>query len=280
VKKTLIVGCGYLGSYLKLILEKNKIKVSAIKRTYPKLGKQNNFIYCDVSKEFSLEQKFDHIIYMISAASFTKEAYEKAYVKGLVSTIKTIKNSGNLQTQLIFISTTGVYPQKEAELVDESYSIESTLFPSNVLAEAEQIVKNSGIKYTILRSSGIYGPERGYLIDAVKGKKICFYKKNNIYTNRVHVYDLANIIYFSLDNKDCLNTTINASDCHPASNNEVLSWFIDKLKLARADYKTLVEKTEFKRGNKRCSNAKLLSLGFRFKYPSFKEGYEELLTQR
>ena len=33
-------------------------------------------------------------------------------------------------------------------------------------------------------------------------------------------------------------------------------------------------------GNKRCSNARLLATGFRFRYPSYREGYEALLRER
>ena len=78
---------------------------------------------------------------MVSAASFTREAYEKAYIKSLNNTIAAIKSSNNLKAQFVFISTTGVYPQKGAEIVDELSPIESTLFPSNVLSEAEQVLK-------------------------------------------------------------------------------------------------------------------------------------------
>jgi hypothetical protein len=34
------------------------------------------------------------------------------------------------------------------------------------------------------------------------------------------------------------------------------------------------------RGDKRCSNARLLATGFRFRYPTYREGYAALLGAR
>ena len=86
------------------------------------------------------------------------------------------------------------------------------------------------------------------------------------------------LLVFCLQNKDCNNQIINAVDSNPATSNDFLLWAIQYLGLDKKDFKTLQDKPELKRGNKRCSNAKILSLGYSFVFPDFQDGYTDLLT--
>ena len=65
-----------------------------------------------------------------------------------------------------------------------------------------------------------------------------------------------------------------ASDDDPAPMWEVMSWLAEQLKCqpptVKSDDPCCVK-------NKRCNNQRLKALGYKFRYPSFKDGYLELI---
>ena len=275
MKSILIVGYGYLGSYLSEKLNPKDYSISFIKRTKIKTKyKQFNL---DVSKEFKLKCSYDYIIYMASPDSFSEDAYEKSYITGLRNTLHALPRESSKNTQIILISSTGVYDEKEGKHIKESDLKFSTQFPCFCLQSCERLLIESPFIYTILRAGGIYGLNRNMMIRSIKEKKARFKASDQIYMNRIHVEDLARMIIFSLANKSCFNEVFNAVDCEPASFNTVLSWTIEKLKMNKDEFERSKKDQLSRRGNKRCSNQKILELGFSFKYFSFREGYLDFL---
>jgi hypothetical protein len=59
----------------------------------------------------------------------------------------------------------------------------------------------------------------------------------------------------------------------------VLAWLAERLGVAVPAPASPTERPEAGRSatNKRCSNALLLASGFRFRYPTYREGYQSLL---
>ena len=57
---------------------------------------------------------------------------------------------------------------------------------------------------------------------------------------------------------------------------EVVTWLAEQMGVTEF----LSETATNERGNKRCSNQRLLDSGFKFRYPSFKDGYAEMLLRR
>jgi hypothetical protein len=71
-------------------------------------------------------------------------------------------------------------------------------------------------------------------------------------------------------------------DDDPAELGEVLTFLSAELGLPRPASSAGVDAKAggdaARGGNKRCSNALLRSTGFEFQYPSFREGYRDILT--
>ena len=107
----------------------------------------------------------------------------------------------------------------------------------------------------------------------VKEKKATL-SKDPIYTNRIHIEDAARILVhlMQLENPDSLYLGVDSS---PSAKNEVISFIAEKLGAELSQIKDTGNSPM--RSNKRCSNKKILESGFSFLYPSYKEGYSELL---
>jgi hypothetical protein len=66
-------------------------------------------------------------------------------------------------------------------------------------------------------------------------------------------------------------------DHDPASQCEVMTWLAGRLGVAPPRRLDAADAPRRVRGNKRCSNARLRASGYVFRYPSFREGYGELI---
>tara|TARA_Y100001936_G_scaffold166658_1_gene162899 strand:+ start:1237 stop:2076 length:840 start_codon:yes stop_codon:yes gene_type:complete len=113
--------------------------------------------------------------------------------------------------QIIYISTSGVYGDKNDRLVDENEPISPKTDRAKRRADAEEQIRSSDLDYTILRVPGIYGKDRMPLkrieerLPLIK-KEICKH------TNLIHAKDLARIITACFHNKKTSKMTINVSD--------------------------------------------------------------------
>ena len=68
-----------------------------------------------------------------------------------------------------------------------------------------------------------------------------------------------------------------AVDNEPSLKNEVMLWLASQLKIELNQTEAVRLQEQALRSNKRCSNRRLLHSGYSFHYPSFREGYTELL---
>ncbi len=126
---------------------------------------------------------------------------------------------------------------------------------------------------SVVRFSGIYGPGRDYLIRQVLSGK----GGNDQYTNRIHIDDCVGVITFLLGEKQILPLYL-ASDSTPVKSAEIRSWLAGQLGV---DSKTLIPSGVSGRGgSKRCANARLLNLGYQFKFPDYTLGYAMQISAR
>ncbi|MFZ1861440.1 MAG: SDR family NAD(P)-dependent oxidoreductase, partial [Candidatus Competibacter sp.] len=106
-----------------------------------------------------------------------------------------------------------------------------------------------------------------------------------LYTNRIHRDDCARVLehLLSLTDADPLYVAV---DDEPAPLDEVLGWLAHQLGVAEpppAPESPLKpgaggrDAAARLRASKRCRNTRLRASGFRFRYPSYREGYGTLL---
>ncbi len=273
----LIVGCGDMGQRLAQCLPQDVYKVTGLRRNPPADLPFLRYQACDVTNAEELAevllQDFAVIIISMTPSERSDAGYERACVQTCRNLVEGLNAHSLTPRLIIFVSSTAVYGQINGSWVDESSPTLPEGFSGQRLLEAEAVIKNSGYPNTIVRFSGIYGPNRNRLIEQVKQKRA---SASTHFTNRIHADDgaccLAHLI--ELDRKgEKLQPIYLATDCAPAPMVEVVTWLAEQMGVAEF----LSETATNERGNKRCSNQRLLESGFVFRYPSFKDGYAELI---
>lgn len=208
------------------------------------------------------------------------EDYHRAYVETSRCLIDTLGGNSQPPSLVIYVSSTGVYHQTDGSWVDERSETRPQIASGRRLLEAENLWRESGLSHTIVRFAGIYGGGRQHLLRQViagKGGP----KNDAPFTNRIHVDDCTGVIEFLLDRHvagEDLERLYLASDKQPATSWEVREWLAHALGYGPNHLKET--SASGRGGNKRCSNARLLSSGYRFQYPDYRSGYSELLQSR
>ena len=275
----LIAGCGELGIALAKTLSDSGHSVTGIRRDGSKLPSFITPISADLSRTLpELSSSFDYVFYMASAGKYKDAAYYQAYVQGPRNLIKALSNQTQLK-RTFFISSSSVFGQSDGELVNENSVAEAHGFSSERILEGEEIFQDSAIATTVVRFSGIYGPGRTHLIDLVlQGKAHCV---EDVWSNRIHVEDCVGVLEH-LMNQDRNGNEIAplyiGVDDTPTPSCEVYEWLAEELCVSNIDHREPTENSRLLRSNKRLSNALIKSTGYEFKYPSYQDGYGELIN--
>ena len=268
-KKALIVGYGYVGSYLSTRLQQMSWEVWSLRRTREN---SNNHLSIDVTSPFSINSSFDTVFYMVSADAYTPQAYENAYVTGVRHTLQALQTRKK-KPRFILVSSTSVFAENSGALVNENSPTANSIFSKDKLLQGESLVQTSGLPHSILRLSGIYGPNRCHLVQQVRSGDARL-KTTPMISNRIHVKDCAGILYH-LATLEQVEALYIGTDCEPTPYNEVLQWLGTKLKRPLSMEDQASQSTHM--SNKRCSNQKICRSGYHFYYPSFREGFMSCL---
>ena len=133
----------------------------------------------------------------------------------------------------------------------------------------------SPIPATVVRFAGIYGPGRDWLIERARGGASCAGDPPK-YTNRIHRDDCAGVLSHLIE-RDRIDDAYIGVDDAPVEECEVLEWLAARLG-APAPRRVGAGSGPATASGKRCSNARLRASGYRFRYPSFREGYAAVLA--
>ena len=180
-----------------------------------------------------------------------------------------------------YLSTTGVYGDRDGRWVDESSDINPSSRRGNRRKKAEEqwmsLYKNHGLPVHIFRLAGIYGPGRCAL-DSVRagiGRRI---RKRGHAFGRIHVEDIVGGLLKSFQ-KPTPGEVYNLADDMPAPSHEVIEYACDLLgvdppPIVNFEDANLAPMTRsFYSENRRVRNEKIKrDLGMEFKYPDYKAG--------
>ena len=277
--RVLIAGCGYVGSALAARLAADGHDVWGMRRDPSRLPDGVRAIAADLSDPASLAglpPTLDLVAYTGAADASTDDAYRAAYVDGPRNLLDALEGQGQRPRRVLFTSSTAVYGQDDGEWVDETSPTEPSAFTGTRMLEGERVFLDGPFPATVLRLGGIYGPGRTMLIDKVRrGEAEC--PSGPSWTNRIHRDDAAGALrhVMRLDSPDSLYLTV---DREPSDLCDVYRWLARRLgapePAVRAD--APVTRTR-SRSNKRISSARLSASGYEFTYPSFREGYAEMI---
>ena len=181
---------------------------------------------------------------------------------------------------ITYLSATSVYGNHNGKWVNEESETKPTSPNGLNRLNAEKLWMNLAVKkrlpIQIFRLSGIYSNDKNILLRIKSGEAKIINKKNHFFS-RIHVEDIANILFESLE-KFKSKEIYNISDDMPASSKE-LTLFGSKL-LETSKPKTIkFESIEnemmknFYKDSKKVSNKKMKSaFKYNLKYPSYIEG--------
>ena len=181
---------------------------------------------------------------------------------------------------ITYLSATSVYGNHKGDWVNEESVTKPTSVNGINRLKAEKswmfLAANKKLPVQIFRLSGIYSNQRNILVKLKSGKAKIVNKKNNFFS-RIHVEDIAKILFKSLSNFKS-EEIYNISDDKPSSSEEVMLYGAGLLDLKIPE--TLeVEKIEsemlknFYKDSKKVSNKKMKSFfKYNLKFPTYVEG--------
>lgn len=278
MKQVVIAGCGDVGTALAQQLLARGWQVYGLRRDPTQLPEGIVPIAADLTqadKPADWPAKVDYLVYCPAAGKRDPELYQQLYVDGLEHVLAWVKSSGQRLNYLLQVSSTGVYAQSEGEWVTENSRALADSPTSQKLLAAEDTALRSGVPASVVRLAGIYGPGRNRLIQQVRdGLQVPAEPPQ--YTNRIHRDDAVSLLSHLLalaDQRELLAPCYLGVDDEPASLFEVTSWLAEQLGTSLQADGPVSTRT----GSKRCSNALVRESGWQPAYPSFREGYAELL---
>jgi nucleoside-diphosphate-sugar epimerase len=134
---------------------------------------------------------------------------------------------------------------------------------------------------SVLRLSGIYGPGRNAVNDALAGRARMLVKPGQVF-NRIHVEDLATATLLAA--RQGVDDVLNITDDEPAPPQDVIRYahrLVGKPDPEAQDFAT-TEITPMARSfyseNKRVHNERSKSvLGMKYRYPTYRQGLDAIL---
>ncbi|MFL1583926.1 NAD-dependent epimerase/dehydratase family protein [Stutzerimonas stutzeri] len=278
----LIAGCGDVGSRLGLQLGRDGWRVYGLRRNAAELPVPILPVKGDLTDPTCPRcwpnGGLDYLVYAASATEHHEAGYRQAYVEGLRNVLRWLRQHEQQPRRLLFVSSTGVYAQRDGEWIDEDSPTEPTGFTGQVMLEAEQLALGCGLPATCVRMGGLYDPSRPWLQNQVRaGLRV--ERDPPQYSNRIHRDDAAALLAFLLQ-ADASGTALQPCylgvDDEPAPLHEVVDWLRERLGVTHWAEQSMTRRA----GSKRCSNARARALGWKPRFASYRDGYASLGRNR
>ena len=266
----------------KLNLEKFNINLSVTSREESKEKKideisYNNYQFIDGNFDKDLLNKLkqsDHILISIPPVDG-----EDLIIKNFKEIIKECNPKW-----VTYLSATSVYGDHQGEWVDELSKTNPTSSNGVDRLIAEKLwldlASKQNIPLQIFRLSGIYSDQSNTLVRLKSGRANVINKKNHFFS-RIHVEDIANVLFKSLSNFKS-SEIYNISDDKPSSSEEVILYGIKILNIKKPKSIEVKEiKSEmlknFYKESKKVSNKKMKSFfDYNLKFPTYVEGLNNI----
>jgi nucleoside-diphosphate-sugar epimerase len=274
--KVLIAGCGDLGTEAGLRFAAAGHEVVGLRRRAALLPEPISPLAGDLTTALPvLPSDTEVVVFAATASGRSADAYRRVYLEGLQRVLEGLATVGAQPSRVLFVSSTAVYGVTDGSWVDESTPTRPTSATGGVLVEAEQALAASPFPGTALRLAGIYGPGRTRLLDQVRSGEARL-PAGSVHANRIHRDDAAAaIVHLAASVEEAASTYVGV-DHAPVERSEVLRFLADELGVPHPPVAT-VGSGRRRGGDKRCRNDRLVATGFRFRFPTYREGYRAVL---
>jgi len=262
----------------KLSIEKYNINLSTTSRSESSI---ENFRGINYNSYLFKSEKFDqNLVVKLKKAdhilvSIPPEKQEDIVVKNFSNLLETSKVKW-----ITYLSATSVYGDHKGEWVNENSKTNPVSDNGIARLRAESswtyLEKNKKLPVQIFRLSGIYSNEKNILV-RLKSGDIKLIDKKDHYFSRIHVDDIANILFKSLL-KFKSGEIYNLSDDKPSSSKEITLYGakmlnIKNIKNIEVDQIKNEMLKNFYNQSKKVSNKKVKDyFNYNLKFPSYIEG--------
>ena len=294
----LFVGAGDTGTRAARYLAEDGHEITALRRRDLAVPPPLRRVQADITDRASLDRvtlpAAEVVVFCVAAGRADDATYRALYVDGLANVLGALGSTGPMPRRVVFVSSTAVYGQCEAELVDEDAPAEPHRYNGRRMLEAEAVAASFGVVEPVAaRLGGNYGPGRTRLVERVRaGLEPVGGGLRDPHTNRIHVDDAARALAFLATCADP-SSVVNVVDDHPARRSEVVRWLAARLGVAvpvpvplpvpepdAGDLAGATAPASAERTDDKCvSNARLRALGFDLVYPTYREGYASILDR-
>jgi len=291
-QRLVVFGCGYVGGELARQAAARGMRVTALTKnaaTARELSTAGiDAVVADLSTDHwhcRIPGGAEHVLNCVSAGGRGLENYRRSYLKGMQSVLAWA-GAAPVGT-VIFTGSTSVYPQGDGTVVDESASTEGARETAQVLLETEKLLAASGsaacARWFVLRLAGIYGPGRHHLLDEIRGGTREIAGRGDHRLNLIHRDDIVAAIWAAFEAPAAIRGGIfNAADDDAAPKSEIAAWLAAKWHLPAPHFTGVpAEGRRATTPDRIISNAKLKAgLRWRPRFPTFREGYAQILDTR
>ena len=264
----------------KLILENYNITLSSTTRNETKKEIFNGIDY--KSFQFNSEKYDKNILSKLREAdhilvSIPPKEGEDIVIKSFSKFLESSKVKW-----ITYLSATSVYGNHKGDWVNENSETKPTSTNGLARLKAENswltLKMRKNLPVQIFRLSGIYSNERNILVRLKLGTAKLINKKNHFFS-RIHVEDIASILFKSLS-KFKSGEIYNLADDKPSSSEEIMlhgAKILNIKNLKKIEVKEIESEMlkNFYKDSKRVSNKKMKNyFGYNFKFPTYIEGLD------
>lgn len=284
--KVFTIGCGNIGQRIAGILTNHGVKLKALARSEKSADHLTRLGITPVMGDLDNPSSLDslsvegHLLFYLAPPPATGTTDQR--MANFLSAI-----SDQPPRRIVYISTSGVYGDREGAWVDETAEPRPESNRAKRRLDAEQqlrhFAEHNETEVVILRVGGIFSPEKLPVERIRKGTPVLNEKECG-FINRIHADDLADICIAGMK-KGKSGEVYNVSDGHPGTMTGYNNAVADTLGLPRPPALTMEEAKEvltpamlsYLTESRRLDNSKMLrELDIELSYPSLERGLQAL----
>lgn len=268
----------------KILKEKIAIELNVSSRKKTRLANfekinYNSYQFDDYQIDTDIEKKILNTDYILVSIPPVNE--KDIVIKFFKEIIKKSKTKW-----ITYLSATSVYGNHDGEWVNEKSETKPTSNSGIKRLQAEnqwlEFSNENNLPLQIFRLSGIYSLQNNILKRLISGQAQIV-KKENHFFSRIHVEDIANLLFHSMK-KFKSNEIYNVSDDKPASQEEIALYGSKLLKIKSPEFLELDTLEDgmlkdFYKDSKKVDNQKVKEFfNYQLTYPTYKEGLDKILN--